>query len=266
MSETEHPTAADGRRRLARTGFADGWRYHAARPDYPEQAVRFLVRELRLDPQSHLVDLGAGTGILTRQLLRYCGQITALEPTEGMRSVLAETLPSVRRVDGCDTDMGLRSGSADAVTVAQAFHWFDAPEALREIHRVLVPGGRLGLIWNERDESVDWVRELTMAMRWHERRPYGVHTDYSPVLAEGPFHDIRSEQFRHRQRLDHQGLLQRVLSTSYIAVMEPDEREEIMSDVARLVGHLPDPVDLPYVTVAYRATADERSRGTGQPS
>ncbi len=240
---------------LGAAGFSDGGRYQSARPDYPSEAVAYLVATLRITEQSHVVDLGAGTGIFTGQLVPYGPRITAVEPAAGMRAVLAARLPSVEVLEGRDVDMPLVSGSADCVVVAQAFHWFDAPRALREIHRVLVEGGGLGLIWNERDESIGWVAELGRAMRWPQMQPYDVGMDFTRVIESGPFEGVERRTFRFRQVLSHDLLFQRVLSTSYIAVMEDGERDALMADVADVVRRLPSEVELPYITTAYRATA-----------
>jgi SAM-dependent methyltransferase len=237
------------------SGFADGERYQSARPDYPHDAVAFLVDSLCIEDDAHVLDLGAGTGIFTGQLLPFCAKITAVEPTAGMREVLSQRLPNVNVLDGRDVAIPLESGTVDCVVVAQAFHWFDAPVALEEIHRVLVEGGRLGVLWNERDESVDWVADLGDAMRWPIHQPYKVGQDFTPVLASGPFVNIERRKFSHRQRLDHEGLLQRVLTTSYIAVMDDGERIDVMRDVEKVVDQLPETFELPYVTDVYRATA-----------
>ena len=243
---------------LATAGFADGVRYQSARPDYPAEAVDYLVATLGITARSHVVDLGAGTGIFTAQLARFGCRITAVEPTAGMRDVLAGRLSDVEVLDGRDVDIPLVTSSVDCVVVAQAFHWFDASRALEEIHRVLVEGGGLGLVWNERDDTVEWVAELGRAMRWSEHRPYDMATDFTPVILEGPFEHVEHRRFRHHQRLDHARLIQRVRSSSYIAVMAGAERSELMADVAEVVRTLPEPVDLPYVTTAYRATARRR--------
>jgi SAM-dependent methyltransferase len=243
---------------LGSAGFADGERYHRARPDYPEEAVAYLVAELPVERDSVVVDLGAGTGLFTRRLIEHCRQMTAVEPTAGMRAVLRRTLPEVTVLDGCDRDIPLPDGSVDVVTVALAFHWFDIPTALHEIDRVLRPGGGLGLIWNERDESVPWVAELGRAMRWPEYQPYQIGMDFSPVVADGPFVDVARRRFSHRQVLDHEGLRQRVLTTSYIAVMSANERRVLLADVDEVIAHLPEPVELPYVTDAYRARTASR--------
>jgi SAM-dependent methyltransferase len=149
----------------------------------------------------------------------------------------------------------LESGSADCVIAAQAFHWFDAPLALEEIHRVLVDGGRLGLVWNIRDESVAWVADLGRAMRWPDFQPYEVGKDFTPVVAAGPFVNVERRKFAHRETLRHDQLIQRVLSTSYIAVMDEKEQALLMDEVAQVIRQLPNPVELPYVTDVYRATA-----------
>ena len=245
----EHP------REHGTSGFADGERYQSSRPDYPHDAVAFLVQSLGIDDDANVLDLGAGTGIFTGQLIPFCAQIIAVEPTPGMRDVLSQRLPTVKVLDGRDTAIPLDSATVDCVVVAQAFHWFDAPVALEEIHRVLVEGGRLGVLWNERDESVPWVAELGEAMRWPTHQPYKVGQDFTPVLESGPFINIERRKFSHRQVLDHDGLFQRVLTTSYIAVMDDSERALVMRDVKRVVDRLPEVVELPYVTDVYRATA-----------
>jgi SAM-dependent methyltransferase len=237
------------------SGFSDGARYQMARPDYPDDAITFLVESLGIDDDAHVLDLGAGTGIFTGQLIPYCGKITAVEPTEGMREVLIKRLPTVRVLNGRDAAIPLEDATVDCVVVAQAFHWFDAPVALEEIHRVLVDGGRLGVLWNERDESVPWVADLGEAMRWPIHQPYKVGQDFTPVLASGPFVNIERRKFAHRQTLDHEGLFQRVLTTSYIAVMDDDDKRSVMNDVHLVVDQLPATVELPYVTDVYRATA-----------
>jgi SAM-dependent methyltransferase len=239
----------------ATSGFTDGERYQSARPDYPTDAVAFLVESLGIDDDAHVLDLAAGTGILTGQLAPFCANITAVEPTPGMRIVLSQRLPNVNVLDGRDVDIPLGDSTVDCVVVAQAFHWFDAPLALEEIHRVLVDGGRLGLMWNERDESVPWVAELGAAMQWPTRQPYQVGLDYAVVLGAGPFVNIERRTFQHRQFLDHEGLLRRVLTTSYIAVMDTREQTELLHGVREVVDSLPEIIELPYVTDVYRATA-----------
>ena len=108
-----------------------------------------------------LLELGAGTGKLTRLLAPLGPEILVVEPVEEMHARLRETVPQAERVGGTAEAVDLPDASVDAIVAAQAFHWFDAPVALREMHRVLRPDGRVGLVWNRRDESEDWVAQLS---------------------------------------------------------------------------------------------------------
>ncbi len=240
---------------LAARGFNNGDLYNAARPSYPLDAIEFLVAAFDLGETSTVLDLGAGTGIFTRQLLPFVGELIAVDPSASMRESFRSATPGVEIRDGSDVAIPLEDDAVDAVVVAQAFHWFDAPRALIEIHRVLRPNGGLGLIWNERDESVAWVAELTRAMQWDVRQPYKVGMDFSLILAEGPFVDVERVSFTNAQTLTHEGLTQRVLTTSYIAAMGEDERAPLMGEVAAVIDTLPDLVEMPYVTDVYIARA-----------
>ena len=236
-------------------GFEDGARYDGSRPDYPAAALDWVVGGLGLDDASRVLDLGAGTGIMTRQLAARVGSVVAVEPSAGMRGVLAASLPGVEALHGTAEAIPLPDGSVDAVVVAQAFHWFDPGPALAEIHRVLRRSGGLALVWNERDESVGWVAELSRAMRWDVAAPYEVGRDFAPVVAAGPFRDVEHARFAHHQTLSREGLYRRVETTSYLAAMSDEERTPVMASVATVVEALDEPITLPYVTEAYRARA-----------
>ncbi|NNN02039.1 MAG: class I SAM-dependent methyltransferase [Acidimicrobiaceae bacterium] len=245
------------RQRLGEGGFNDGSLYDSARPTYPHDAIEFLVSSLGVDASTHVLDLGAGTGIFTRQILKFTSKVTAVEPSRSMRETLERTTPAIRVLAGRDTEIPLEDSSVGVVFVAQAFHWFDVEASLVEMHRVLVKGGGLGLIWNERDESVQWVGDLGRVMQWDVRQPYRVGTDFSDQIRRGPFENIERRRFVHDQILDHEGLYRRVLSTSYISLMEDVEVSQLMQKVERVVSSLADPVSLPYVTDVYRANAIE---------
>jgi SAM-dependent methyltransferase len=236
------------------SGFGDGSRYERGRPGYPDEALALFIRTFDLGPGKRVIDLGAGTGKFTRQLIPSGVEILAVEPSPSMRSELARTLPEVELVDGSAESIPAPDASVDAVFVAQAFHWFDPDRALTEMARVLRPGGGLGLIWNERDETVEWVSTLSRAIEWPERGPYEVGKDFRPVVsAHLAFTDVDRHRYQFHQILDHAGLMDRMASTSYITAMEPDQREAYLVPLAELVSRLPEPVDLPYVTSAYTA-------------
>ena len=148
---------------LAAKGFQAGAdAYERGRPSYPDEAIAFTVEMLGLDAAATVVDLGAGTGKLTRLLVPSGARVVAVEPVEGMRRKLVELAAgAVRVLDGTAEAIPLPNGSADAVVVGQAFHWFAGAPALREIHRVLCPDGRLALLWNVRDESEPWGASIS---------------------------------------------------------------------------------------------------------
>ncbi len=135
-----HPTAAVGFSRAAEV-------YERARPSYPAEAVDWMVEVTGLGPGYTVVDVGAGTGKLTRLLAPTGARVVAVEPVAEMRALIerAEVL------EGTAEALPFPDGAADVVTVAQAFHWFELDRALPEIHRVLRPGGHLALFWNSRD-------------------------------------------------------------------------------------------------------------------
>jgi SAM-dependent methyltransferase len=135
--------------------------YEQGRPEYPEAIVDRLHRELRLRTGDRLLELGPGTGKLTRLLAGWPVQLLAAEPIPGMIAEFRRAVPAVALVRSRAEAIPVRSGRVHGVVAAQAFHWFRQPAALDEIARVLVPGGALGLVWNTRDESVPWVARLS---------------------------------------------------------------------------------------------------------
>ena len=231
------------------TAFAEvAGAYERGRPGYPDEAVRWLVG---LDPRD-VVDLGAGTGKLTRALVGLGHRVTAVEPLDEMRAELELALPDVHAVAGRAESMPLPDSSADAVTSAQAFHWFDHDDALPEIGRVLRPNGRLALVWNSREDRDPWMARLS-AIIGNESIE---ESDVVPILdASGLFGPVETAQFSFQQALDRDGLLDLVLSRSYLAKLPPPDRQPVLDAVGSLYDETatPDGVRLAYVTECFRA-------------
>jgi ubiquinone/menaquinone biosynthesis C-methylase UbiE len=234
---------------VAARGFQAGAAaYEAARPGYPDDAVAVLARELHIGPGTTVCDLAAGTGKLTRRLVALGASVAAVEPVEAMRLQLTAAVPEVDVVEGTAESIPLPDESVDAVTVAQAFHWFDAPAALAEIARVLKPGGGLALLWNERDETTAWVAEMSRLIRWHERTVSRYqHVDWPAVVAaSGQFTALEERAVPWAQPMTRARLADRVRSISYIAVMPSNERERLAAEVTGLIARRAEPFDLPY--------------------
>jgi ubiquinone/menaquinone biosynthesis C-methylase UbiE len=235
---------------VAARGFGAGAAaYEAARPGYPDAAIAVLRDEVGIGRGSLVCDLAAGTGKLTRRLLELGATVTAVEPVDAMRGQAQAAVPRATHVEGTAEAIPLPDASVDVVTVAQAFHWFDAPAALTEIARVLRPGGRLAILWNERDETTAWVAEMSRIIRWHERTVSRYqHTDWTAVVAgSGRFEPLAEQAFRWDQPITREVLADRVRSISYIAVMRPGDRERLAAEVVALVARRAEPFALPYV-------------------
>jgi SAM-dependent methyltransferase len=223
--------------------------YERGRPGYPEDAVRWLAG----DEPSDVVDLGAGTGKLTRALVTLGHRVTAIEPLPEMLEHLSENAPGAFGILGSAEVIPLPDAFADVVTSAQAFHWFDHAVALPEIARVLRPGGRLALVWNSRDDRDPWTARLSEIIGNETVQEW----DDFPALLEEPrlFGPVETAQFSLEQTLDRKGLLDLVLSRSYCAKLPPAEREPVLAEVGRLYDETAGPggVRLPYVTECFRA-------------
>ncbi len=206
----------------------------------------------------HLVDVGAGTGILTGQLARARLRVTAVEPLAPMVAHLRRALPAVPVVRALAEALPLETSSVDLVTAAQAFHWFSPSAALDEVARVLRPGGVLALLWNVRDDTVPWVRQLTELVEARSGgRPYSDHRDHDwadVVAASGRFDGLRTERFANPVATTVPGVLDRVRSTSFVAVMPEPARDALLAEVAELLAahdELRGTFDHPHDTVVH---------------
>jgi SAM-dependent methyltransferase len=237
-------------RRGRATSFASvAAEYERARPGYPEEAVRWLVGDEPLD----VVDLGAGTGKLTRGLVALGHRVTAVEPLREMLAELRRAVPAAQPAEGSAELIPLPAAAADVVVAAQAFHWFDHGAALPEIARVLRPGGVLALVWNMRDDREPWVARLSAKIGGETVEEWGDVT--LPVAQSGLFGPLERATFDWAQPVDRMRLRELVLSRSYCATRPPEEREEVLAEVDAIYDDAagPEGLELPYVTECFRA-------------
>jgi SAM-dependent methyltransferase len=212
--------------------------YAQCRPDYPQEAVDFIMTRCGLGPESLLVDVGCGTGISSRLFARRGVRVLGIEPNADMRARAAsEPLPAgcpqPIYQDGRAEATGLADGSADVVLAAQAFHWFESAAALREFARILKPGGWVVLVWNERDETDPFTAVYGAAVRATRDAAAveGPRGRAGVALLESPeFEAGERVVFRHAQVVDQDGLLGRAFSASY-APREPAEVEKFAASL-----------------------------------
>jgi SAM-dependent methyltransferase len=260
-----HDESAGNVHRSAAVGYSPtaADHYVRGRPDYPPKVALWLRDTLGLRAGQTVVDLGAGTGKFTRRLADTGARVIAIEPVAPMREKLAAALPQVEVRDGTAQTMPLDDASADVVVCAQAFHWFANAAALAEIHRVLKPGGRLGLIWNLRDARVDWVARLDAIVNRAEgdtpRYYTGQWRTAFPFAGFGPLHE---QHFS----VGHTGspddvIIARVKSTSFIAALPADEQAQIEAQVRALIEAEPSLRGQATVTVPYETAAFHTIKG-----
>ncbi len=248
---TVHTSAAQGYKTVAET-------YVAGRPDYPDAARAWLHDTLALAPGKIAMDVGAGTGKFLPYLRATGAKVLALEPVDGMRARLTRDNPDVEAFAGTADRIPLPDASLDAIVCAQSFHWFATPDAVAAFARVLKPGGMLGLIWNVRDESVDWVAAITAitdpyeagtprykSFAWRKPLPGELFTELPEITADNP----------HIGTAD-QTIIARTLSVSFIAALPDTEQRKIEARLRELIAATPElagkeTVAFPYITRMY---------------
>jgi SAM-dependent methyltransferase len=234
--------------------------YERARPSYPEAALDWLL------PQGarRVLDLGAGTGKLSRQLRARGLDVVAVEPSDGMRAQLSQGLPDVPVLAGSAESIPLEDAGVDLVVAGQAWHWFDPARAVPEVARVLKPGGQLGLIWNIRDRRDPWMDAFSGLEPEHDNS----EADSENPRVGPPFGPVERFDLPWRQSTTADALIDLLASRSYVIVLSEAERAALMARVRRFLETDPSTagkaaISVPYVTRCSRARMGA-DRGEGQ--
>ena len=212
--------------------------YERGRPSYPQPAVDWMLERLSIGPGSVVADLGAGTGKFTRLLVASGARVLAVEPVAGMRAELRRAVPAAEILDATAQAIPVPEGALDAVTAAQAFHWFASERALTEIHRALRPDGGLGVIFNRRalEDPVSVGLDRIVA-RYRGAVPTHENDRWRDVMEQTTlFTPIGTRQFDYQQALDRAGLVDRVLSISFMATLDDSQREAVAAEVEVVAG------------------------------
>ncbi|GAA5062075.1 class I SAM-dependent methyltransferase [Streptomyces sp. SID10815] len=232
--------------------------YAEHRPDYPREAIEWALEPVAGRSGLTVVDLGAGTGQLTKGLRAAGITVIAVEPDARMRDEL------VRNHDGVEAHLGsaehipLPDASVDAVLAGNAFHWFDQERAFPEIARVLRPGGVVAALWNDDDTRVDWIAGLVRIFGWDST------TSPTDRLRQHPlFTELAHTDFRHGQRCTTDSMVARMATLSPVLALPQERRDDLLDRIRRHLNEHPDTekgeFDLPIRTTVTRAEL----RGSG---
>jgi SAM-dependent methyltransferase len=250
----------------AATGFSrDAERYHRSRPTYHPGLARRVV-----DRYGHgtMVELGAGTGIFTRQLIELGQPVIAIEPVVTMRTHLADAVPEAEVRIGAAESIPMDDGTVHTVVASQSFHWFDYRPALDEIHRVLRPGGHLVTVWNVKDETVDWVAAYTELLE-----PYvGSAPRYRDMAwrrainSDTRFGSVDEWRIANPFPTTAEGVVDRALSTSYVAALTRDKQDAVAEQVLEIVRPLGHSFEFPYLSQlqAWRKVIEPEAEAGGE--
>ncbi len=239
------------RREMATSFGAEASAYESGRPSYPAEAVAWLLAD---DP-AVVVDVGAGTGKLTRSLGGSDRVVIAVDPDPAMLAMLRQASPDVTTHVGTAEALPLPDHSADLVVLGQAWHWVDPVAASAEIGRVLRPGGALGLVWNIRDDTTPWVARMSEIMH-HSAGERMVIDDH--VVVGAPLGDLEHVTFDWVRPMERDTLLDMARSRSYVITADDPTRARIEHELGELFDSLVElandgMIHLPYSTHVFRA-------------
>lgn len=249
---------SDDLRRHARSFGSVAEQYDRGRPSYPAPAVRWLVGR----DAATVLELGAGTGKLTAELVAQGHDVHATEPDPAMLAMLRSHLPDVPTSESGAEEIPLPDRSVDVVVVGQAFHWFDHEVALPEIARVLRPGGALALTWNQRNERIPWVRKLWALLGDQPRLRQGTDDATEALVQSDLFGFVDRQTFPSWQDINRDSIQDLVASRSYVATLDQDARAAKLAEVLAFYddyGRGMDGMQLSYQCECYRAIVVDRS-------
>ncbi|HVZ44024.1 MAG TPA: class I SAM-dependent methyltransferase [Ramlibacter sp.] len=234
MAREVHSAAQQGYTREAAT-------YSRGRPGYPSELQEWLRGTLGLGPGKRVADVGAGTGKFSKLVLATGAEVVAVEPVASMRREAAG-VAGLQVVEGTAQHLPFADASLDAIVCAQAFHWFASAEVLDEFARVLEAGGKLGLIWNVRDESVDWVRRLTDIMSPHEGdAPRYWKGEWRDAFPHAGFSALEKTAFAYEHTgSPQQVVIDRVMSVSFIASLDEAGQAGVRQQLEELLATHPE--------------------------
>ena len=225
--------------------------YDRHRPGWPPEAVERALAELGVGADSAVLDLAAGTGKLTRELLPRARRVVAVDTSADMLRLLGEALPGAETLEGMADAIPLPDASIDAVLVAEAFHWFATPESVAEIARVLRGDGGLALLWNLYDwGDEDWVADVRAVLGRHlapavaaadRNRPESWRTAFDG----SPFGAFEQFDVRHELRTDVDGVVAHVGTWSHTRMLDEADRARFVRELeATLRRAHPNPDDI----------------------
>ena len=220
--------------------------YERHRPEYPPEVIGWAAARLGLAAGARVVDVGAGTGKLTRGLVAAGFDVAAVEPGGAMLDELRLAVPEAEAHEAPAEQVPLPDESVDAAFAAQAFHWFDRERALPELHRVLRPGGGLVLVWNWWDERDPLQAELGAIVGFTGHRPYREEA----LPGEPWFREVGRTTVETVMDSSPDALVGYLSTVSAFLVASPEERERALGEVRSLASRYGDRLSLPRLTYA----------------
>lgn len=221
--------------------------YERHRPEYPEEALRWAAEELGLEPGARVLDVGAGTGKLSRGLVGLGLEVVAVEPGAAMLEQLRTAVPEAQAHEGSAESIPLPGQSVDAAFAGQAFHWFDRDQALPELHRVIAAGGGLVLLWNWWDERDPLQQELGELIGYAGHKPYRD----AELPGEPWFREVGRTVVESVWESSPDALVGYLSTVSSFLVADPTEQETWLRDVREVASRYGERFPLPRLTYAF---------------